>query len=39
MSSAGGDKPDSFWITVYLSVVVTTILVIGGLALFSSYFR
>lgn len=33
------ERPDSFWNRVYFAVVITTILVIAALWLFSQYFK
>ena len=30
--------PDSWWLRVYISVIITTIIVITALGLFSNYF-
>lgn len=32
------EKPNAFWYRVYLAVIVTTVLVIAALRLFSFYF-
>jgi hypothetical protein len=32
------EKPNAFWHRVYLAVVITTVLVIAALGLFSYYF-
>jgi len=32
------EKPDAFWYRVYSAVIVTTVLVIAALRLFSFYF-
>jgi hypothetical protein len=32
------EKPNAFWYRVYLTVIVTTVLVITALWLFSAYF-
>lgn len=35
---AAAEKPNRFWYRVYLAVIVTTVLVIAALGLFSFYF-
>ncbi|HSK73024.1 MAG TPA: hypothetical protein VK892_15095 [Pyrinomonadaceae bacterium] len=38
MKIVENDKPNAFWYRVYAAVIVTTVLVIAGLWLFSLYF-
>lgn len=38
ITPAKPDKPDEWWYKVYAAVVVTTIVVIAGLGMFSAYY-